>query len=156
MAAQDTSWWRFYPWFVAGSLVMVTVVDGGLTYVAVKTFPGVAVKHSFDSSNHYDNVLAADERQKALGWTVDMTVRDGHPLLLLRDAAGKPIDGARIEAQAQRPASAESDMLLRFRAIAPGSFLADAALPAAGQWDILINVLAAGHPYRATRRVLVP
>ncbi|MCX7384876.1 MAG: FixH family protein [Alphaproteobacteria bacterium] len=34
--------WRFYPWFIAGGLGFVIVVNMVMVYIALSTFPGVA------------------------------------------------------------------------------------------------------------------
>jgi len=38
------SLWRFFPWFLAGGLGFVVLVNVGMAYMAIHTFPGVVDK----------------------------------------------------------------------------------------------------------------
>ena len=51
--------WRWFPWAIALSLLVVVAVNGGMVWAALRTFPGVAGTDGFDLSNHYNRVLAA-------------------------------------------------------------------------------------------------
>ncbi len=153
-AAAAHSAWRFFPWYVAGALGVVMVVNAALTWFAVTSFPGLATQHGFDASNNYDRVLAAAERQAALGWTVRDTLTDGRPVITLSGRDGAPLVGASIAATAERPLGEAETTELTFHAIAPGRFEADPAL-AWGKWDMTLTVTAEGHEYHSVRRVVV-
>ena len=49
----------------------MVLVNAGLVYAALYSFPGKAGDEGFDLSNHYDAVLERGQREAALGWTVD-------------------------------------------------------------------------------------
>ena len=59
------SMWRFFPLAVVAGLGIVVVVNAGMIYAALSTFPGQAGEGDFALSNHYDCLLytsdAADE-----------------------------------------------------------------------------------------------
>ena len=47
-----------------------SLVNAGMVYAALHSFPGEAGDEGFALSNHYDAVLEREQREAALGWTV--------------------------------------------------------------------------------------
>lgn len=156
MTTATVSNWRFFPWIVCLGLGGVAAVNGVMAWRAFATHPGVATQAMFDSSNRYDAVLEAQRTQTALGWALGLDSQERRPVVTLADAEGRPLEGARVEGLAQRPAGGAADVTIAFRAIAPGRYLAERALPEPGQWEILLSASASGRTLRATRRVLLP
>lgn len=155
-AGLQHSTWRWFPWAVALSLLVVIVVNVGMMWAALSTFPGTAGADGFDLSNHYDHVLDQVAQQAALGWTVQASVDDGaHPRIVLTDRAGAPLLGARIQARAERPIGPAEATLLSFQATGDGAYRAVQALPTPGQWDLLISAGVEGRTVNTTRRVIV-
>jgi nitrogen fixation protein FixH len=155
MRAQPArSAWQFFPWWVAGCMGVVIVVNVFMAYSALHTFPGQAGRDGFDLSNRYDQVIDRVQRQAALGWTIDAATDDaGHPLLMLTDAAGHPLSGAAIQGVAERPVGATLSTPIAFREAGAGQYVGDAILPAKGQWDIMLTATADGHDVTTTRRI---
>lgn len=148
--------WRWFPWAIVGSLFVVIVVNGGLIYWALSTFPGQAGNDGFDLSNHYDQVIAAAQQQARLGWSVKVAVDPAkHAELLLTDHAGTPLTGAQLNVSAERPLGPTETTMLPFREVGQGRYVAVASLPEIGQWDLLLTVTAAGERYSTTQRVVV-
>ncbi len=154
LGAAARSGWRFFPWYVAGALGVVMAVNGVLVWFAVESFPGLATNGGFDVSNRYDRVLAAADRQAALGWTVQDTLVEGRPVVTLSGRDGAPLIGASVAATAERPVGAAVAVPLAFHATGPGRFEADAAL-ALGKWELDLTVTAGGHEYHTVRRLVV-
>jgi len=150
------SGWRWFPWAVALSILVVVVVNAGMMWTALSTFPGTAGADGFDLSNHYDKVLDRVARQEALGWTVQASVdAEFHPLIALTDRTGAPLGGARIQARAERPIGPPDATMLTFQATTDGRYRAAQALPVPGQWDLLISAGVEGKTVNTTRRVIV-
>ncbi|MCW3476762.1 FixH family protein [Limobrevibacterium gyesilva] len=147
--------WRFFPWVVAGAMGVVILVNLGMAYSAVHGFPGLAADDVFDRSNAYDKVLAASQRQAALGWSLAVSVEAGRPVVLLTGREGQPLEGARLSATARRPLGAETTSHVVFRATAPGRYVAEAPLAEPGQWDLLIAAASGQQTLRSTHRVVV-
>jgi nitrogen fixation protein FixH len=162
-APSRQSRWRFYPWAVAGAMGVVAAANAALVWSALATFPGPAVAggfgtdddDSFQISNDYDRVLAAVDRQHALGWSVAAEGAAGRPLLRLTGPDGSLLSGARIEATAMRPLGPPEVSRLTFHAAGGGRYAADAALPRPGRWDLMLRIVHAGSEMRVTRRVVV-
>ncbi len=149
--------WGWFPWTVALGLLFVMVVNGGMMWAALSTFPGTAGSDGFDLSNHYDRVLDQVAQQAALGWSVQASVgADAHPLIALTGPRGKPLVGARIAAKAERPIGPADATALIFQAMGDGHYRAARALSVRGQWDLLISADLDGKTVNTTRRVIVP
>lgn len=96
------------------------------------------------------------QREAALGWTVqaqpDATAR---PVVILTDRSGAPLIGASLNGTAERPLGATQTQRLTFHEVAAGHYVADIALPLAGQWELLLSASAQGHDIATTRRIIV-
>src|SRR5215475_12327788 len=131
------SLWRFFPLAIAAGLGLVVVVNAGLVYAALHSFPGKAGDEGFALSNHYDAVLEREQRASALGWTVVAQVdAAGLPEVRLSGADGAPLRGAVVSGAVERPLGASVPRSLTFHEADAGRYVADAVLPAAGQWDL--------------------
>ena len=83
----------------------MVLVNAGLVYAALHSFPGKAGDEGFDLSNHYDVVLERGQREAALGWTVAArTDAAGRPEVTLTDRDGSPLRGASVAASARASA----------------------------------------------------
>lgn len=148
--------WAFFPYAVALVLAGVAVVDGGIIWTAISTFPGRVTHSQFEDSNRYDAVLENAAREAALGWNTELFLVAGIPRLLLTDRNGQKIEGARVVGQASRPLGNSAPIELVFRAAAPGEYVAETRLPDAGQWQIDLTAAASGKRIHLSRRVVVP
>jgi nitrogen fixation protein FixH len=148
--------WGYFPLAVVGGLGLVVAVNAGLIFAAIQTFPGKAGDEGFALSNHYDAVLEREQREAALGWSLAaQTDEAGRPVITLTDRAGRPLRGASVSAAAERPLGAADTQRLAFRESGSGHYVADASLPASGQWELTVSASADGHDLAATRRVIV-
>ena len=60
------SLWRFFPLAVVAGLAFVVLVNAGLVYAALYSFPGKTGDEGFELSNHYD---AGDRTRATRGRT---------------------------------------------------------------------------------------
>lgn len=148
--------WGFFPYAVALGLALVAVVDGSIAWTALRTFPGVVTHSQFTDSNRYDAVIENAAREAALGWRTDLTLAAGLPRLVLADRDGHRLEGARVVGQAIRPLGNSAPIDLAFRAVAPGEYLAETRLVAAGQWEIDLTAAISGKRIHLAQRVVVP
>jgi len=152
--AQPRSLWRYFPHFLIGGLAFVMVVNFGMVWTSLRTFPGVAALDVFDHSNAYDQVLAQAAREAALGWTVQTTAEAQRPVLTLTGADGQPISAASVIGEARRPLGPDMATQLVLREEGVGRYVADQPLPAVGQWELRLIVTQGAQTLHATRRIV--
>jgi nitrogen fixation protein FixH len=152
-ARAPRSAWNLFPWIVVGVMGFVVLVNGGMVWQALSTFPGVAATDVFDHSNQYDEVLAMAEREAALGWTLQAQAESGAVILTLADRTGAPLAGARVAGTALRPLGPDHAAMLVFNEVAPGQYQSDAMLDE-GQWSLRLAVTKGADTLHATRRLI--
>ena len=74
---------------------------------------------------------------------------------MLTDRDGTPVQGAQVSGDGDAAARADHATPLAFQAVAPGRYVAAAALAAPGQWDLLFSIDDGSGRLHATRRVIV-
>jgi nitrogen fixation protein FixH len=144
--------WQYFPAAVALWLGLVAVVNGGMVWSALHTFPGTVDDHAFDRSNAYDTVLDNAAKQAALGWQLDVKVQGRRVVLSLVDRDGKPVADLKLSAVASRPVGPAETTRIELSA-QDGHLVGSPALPGAGQWDLALDGEGAGHDYHVTRRI---
>jgi nitrogen fixation protein FixH len=148
--------WRLFPWLVAGAMTVVVVVNAGMIYAALASFPGKAGNEGFELSNQYDAVLDHARQAEELGWTITAVAgKAGMAEVVLTDRNGAPLTGATVGAAAERPLGDPKVRQMTFHEGTAGRYVADAALPLPGQWDLTLSASADGHTMAATRRIVV-
>jgi nitrogen fixation protein FixH len=155
MAIHTADTWRHFPRYLILAMGLVVAVNVRFIVLAVATFPGAATNDDFDTSNRYNAVLEAAAAQDALGWSELASARDAVPVIDLTGPDHKPLAGATLSVQAERPLGNADALPVSFLQIAPGHFVAAGPLPERGQWDLRLQVVQGGHKVRVTRRILV-
>jgi nitrogen fixation protein FixH len=155
-AALRRSGWQYFPYMVAAGLGVVVAVNVTMAVLANRSAPGLAVQGSFATSNAYGSIQAEARRQVGLGWSLDVTLRDGRVEAKLAGQGGAVLPGAALKATATRPVGSYAPLDLGMAATGPGLFRGDIALPGQGQWDVLFVATSDGRTFRHTRRVHVP
>jgi len=136
----------------------VFAVNGGMIYWALSTHTGLVANEPYRKGLHYNDRIAAAERQARLGWTDSLDVdRDGRIAVMLADSDGRPVSGLEVEARIGRPATDRHDINLKFTETAPGRYDALAVPLGRGSWLVALDVRtdrrAADPVYRARRRL---
>ncbi len=159
--ARPKGWW--YPYIFVGGFLVVLAVNITLMYFATDTFNGLETRHAWEEGNSYNAQIAAEERQKALGWDVAFdsrseasTTDDGTPArleLVVHDAQGNPVDGLAVEAQVRRPTQAGYDQTVRLEPYGPGTYRKTVALPMIGQWEVRLVASRGDDAYRLRERI---
>ncbi len=163
-------WW--YPYIFVGGFAVVVTANLIMMYFATSTFTGLETKGAYERGIGYNQLIAQQEAQDRLGWTVAFkadSVLSGQPgsdqpgaaerpttlTLTLTDAQGMPLDGMDVEAAVRRPTVAGYDYDLRLLPVGPGAYKAEIALPMAGQWDVQLFAKRGDDTYRLRERVFV-
>ena len=148
--------WRHFPWIICGAIGVVVAVNAAMITTAVNSFPGKLGRNGFDLSNQYNAVIAAQERNEALGWQLDATWRASGITVALKDRAGAVLDGARVTATLRRPLGPPHEQELTLQYAGPGIYAAATPGSLAGQWDLMLTVQRGEDRFTATRRMAPP
>jgi nitrogen fixation protein FixH len=148
---------RHVLWVFLGFFATVFIVNGAMIYSAVSTYSGLVANEPYRKGLHYNERIAAAERQASLGWTDALQVgRDGQVRMSLSDAEGRPVRGLSVAGVLGRPSTNRHDIVLQLIEGAPGRYEAHIAPLAEGNWLVSLDVRAheAADPiYRTRRRI---
>lgn len=145
--------WRFFPWAICGAIGVVVAVNAAMITTAVNSFPGKLARNGFDLSNQYNAVIAAQERNEALGWQVDASWGNAGITVTLNDRNGNALDGASISAGLRRPIGPPHDQVLSLQPTGPGTYAAATPDHLAGQWDLMLVARRGEDRFTATKRL---
>ncbi len=136
----------------------IFLVNGSLIYKAISTNAGLVANEPYRKGLHYNDRIAASERQALLNWTEGATLtRDGRLVVSLETENGKPVVGLKVDAVIGRPSTNRVDKTLELKEEAPGHYVANAGALEAGAWlvsfEARVDPKAEDPIYRARRRM---
>lgn len=147
-----------------GMFSIIFAVNGYMLFKALSDHSGLVANEPYRKGLEYNQRIAADERQAALGWTSTAALEPtGRVSIVMTDTAGQPVSNIAVQGRLSRPASSKADHTLAFKEQRPGTYVADAGSIEAGTWQLDITVrppdasaATAGEPiYRMRRRLWV-
>ncbi len=121
----------------------VFVANGAMIYQALSTHTGLVANEPYRKGLHYNERIAADDRQSRLGWVEALEVtRDGLVRLEVTQAEGRPVGGLRIVGVVGRPSTNRHDVKLNFTETTAGRYEAQVAPLAEGNWIVALEAFA--------------
>jgi nitrogen fixation protein FixH len=136
---------------------VVFTVNGVFLAKALSTYAGVVSKEPYVKGLHYNERIAAGERQAQLGWQETASVGlDGTVVSELREADGRPVTNLAIKGTIGRPATGSLDRPISLRETEPGRYVAAVGPLEPGSWVLSLEAAAGGDTqpiYRLRRRV---
>lgn len=156
-APQRKSAW--IPWVFVGAMGVVVAVNATLITYSVTTFSGLSVEKPYERGVHYNQVLDAQAKQDALGWTLDAAFaatdgeRQGRLVVVARDRDGGALDGLALEGRMVRPLEVIDDVPVHFEAAGDGRYVARVELPRPGQWDLKARATRGGDAFTLIERL---
>lgn len=147
----------YIPWLFVAGFAIVFLVNGVMIWLAISSFSGLYGNGARNREANYNAVIAQQEAQDALGWKIDTQWRAGENRLQidLAQANGRALSDATVTAQLVRPAEKRPSVPLELHDIGDGRFVAHVALPARGNWDLDILVVAKGRDFALTKRLFL-
>ena len=120
----------------------VIAVNAVFVYLAIGTFAGVTTANPFQEGLAYNEVLAARDAQRDLGWQGEVahTRLDAGAdriTLHLTEAGGQSLTGLGLSGTLRRPTHSGMDQVLTWSEAVPGRYEATVELPARGNWDLV-------------------
>jgi nitrogen fixation protein FixH len=154
-------WW--YPWIFVGGFMVVLGVNVALLFFATTTFNGLETRHAFEEGNTYNAKIAAEEKQKALGWQIAFAASGGavagstdlpaRLTLSAQDAQGAPLEGLEVYAQIRRPTQDGHDQAVVLDPVTPGKYARTINLPMPGQWEVRLKLRRGEDSYLMRQRI---
>jgi len=145
-----------------GMLAMFGIIIAvNLTFVllALDTFTGVSTANPYKEGLAYNDVLAAREEQRDLGWQGSVTatpVSAGEDAitLTLTDNTGTPVRGLALTGTLRRPTHEGADQPLDWQEESPGNYRTVVDLPERGNWDLVVRTSdASNRPFEMKTRL---
>lgn len=146
---------RWIPVALFGGLGAIIAADLMFAAVAVSSNPGLVTVNPFEKGLAHNRVLEEAERQRALGWAVDASVRADAVELRLTDAAGRPLEGVEAIGRLARPVGVADERALDFAADGDGLYRAPIAEIGVGQWELAVLVERGGERFQIVKKVQV-
>jgi nitrogen fixation protein FixH len=126
---------------VLGFFGTVFLANGVFLYAALSTYTGVVAEEPYRKGLHYNQRIAAAERQERLGWKDEtMLTPEAGLTLVLRKADGAPVSGLFISGVLGRPSTNQHDRKLVLKEVEPGRYTAAVDELTPGAW--LVNLEA--------------
>lgn len=148
------------PWLFVGAFMVVLVANGTLTYFALSSWSGLETTGSYKRGSAYNSVVAAEEMQRRLGWSLEARFTGdaarGELSVDLRDDRGRPLAGGQLAARFVRPTHEGYDIDVTLQEVRPGGYRALVALPLAGQWDVRLVAQRGEDRFFRTVRLFAP
>jgi len=152
---------RMVLFLLLGFFGVVIGVNMIMMRLAIQTLPGTEVDSAYSASLAYEKEIAAAHDQNARNWKVDAHIQrgaDGGATLQVeaRDDSGKPMSGLKFEGRFERPTDRRADQPVALAEMGIGIYRGTAPLIAPGQWDLVLEGVAAGRRmFLSKNRVLL-
>jgi nitrogen fixation protein FixH len=135
---------RWIPWALAAMFLPVAAVNGLLVKLALSSNTGLVSDNAFDTGQSYNQIIAAGQKQQALGWKAVTQLQPlpaadsphrARLIVSLRDATGAPLHGLKVSGRLYSPVDPQPDQAVSLTESGDGQYRQDLSLPRGGQWD---------------------
>jgi len=120
-----------------GGFGVVIAVNLLMAILATVTFPGLIARNGYVASQTFNAEQAAARERQALGWHDALELSAERVALVVRDAAGRPVEDLTVTAMIGRPTSDRHDRMVVLAPQGDG-YAAELAL-APGRWQVAID-----------------
>lgn len=146
----------YYRWpAIIFALIGVQLLMGAITiYFATNDSSFAVVPDAYAKAVAWDDSAAANRASQALGWSHELrigspdTVGDRYVFVTLKDAEGRPLEGAAVRGEAFHLARAADRRPLEFRVVSPGLYRAAGELRRDGRWVVQLTATRGDDVYR--------
>lgn len=128
-------------WGLIAFFGVIFLVNGIFLYSALDTYTGVVSKQPYRKGLAYNTRIAADEKQKTLGWqeTVAIERPAGRLVVTFKDHTGSPVTGLAIAGVVGRPSTDRLDVAVTLNETQSGRYEATVGPHADGVWLIQLK-----------------
>ena len=128
--------------------------------MALGSWRGLVTTDAYNKGVAYQQAIEAEQREQALGWSVDLSVDSPQPkradvLVSVTDDQGQPLAADRVRVGFVRPTQEGYDSLHTLTALGGGKFAKSVKLPLKGLWELRIEAKKGADVVRESRRITV-
>nr|WP_276570083.1 FixH family protein [Rhodovibrio salinarum] len=143
-----------------GMFLVIFVANGTMIGVGMGSWRGLVTDDAYDKGLVYQQAIEAEQREDALGWSVDLSVEHPQPKrvdvrISLTDDQGQPLQADRVQVGFVRPTQEGYDSVHTLDALGGGTFGKTVDLPLKGLWELRIEAEKNGKAVRVSRRITV-
>ena len=141
---------------VTAFFTIVVAVDASFAVLAYRTHPGQVSVTPYEDGLYYNRHIAQLKAQDRLGWRATAVAEPGVVTLVVLDRDGRPLEGLKVDAMLQRPATEAGRVAARFHEVQAGRY--EATVGALfGAWDMTAEARSpTGVVFVAERRLTWP
>ncbi len=137
---------------------VIFAVNGTFLYRAISSYTGVVSNEPYRKGLEYNNRIADDERQRALGWKHSIALSpDGQLRIAFDGASPQALAGLSLKGMVGRPSTDAQDVSVTLTEGRPGEYLADVGKLGDGNWLVTAEATRArpeGSPAEAEAEVV--
>ena len=138
-------------WYFAAFFGFIAAVNAVMVTLAIRTHSGIVTEHPYEKGLAYNAVVAAEEKQEALGWKGRIDYQRGALQFTLRDRHNQPLTIEKATATITRPTQPGIDFTVELTGEAtPITF------PTNGLWEVRVDAAHAGVHYQQSKRIVLP
>ncbi|MTI00203.1 FixH family protein [Roseibium sp. RKSG952] len=147
--------------WLLGFFAVIFTANAIFIYLALGSFPGVAVESSYKASQAFNSDIAAAKAQLARGWDVNAGVvrASGQDVVVevdAKDASGQALNGLLFTASLSRPANDLADISVPLSETSDGIYTARVPNIGAGNWNVEIEATDDGQRvFRSQNRIFL-
>lgn len=146
---------RIVPWVIAAFYVTFMAAFIGFVVIAFRHPPNEVTAGAYAKGLAYNETLTQAAAQDELGWQSGTVYHDGRVVFTLRDANHEPVAGAHVRAWLVHPAIKANDRSIDLKAISPGVYAAEVALPSKGRWTVRVTAGQGNREYQSAADIIV-
>ncbi len=141
---------KWIPWYFVMFFVGLAVIDGTMVTIAIRTQTGLVTEHPYEKGLAYNQVVAAEEKQKQLGWKGQLIYANGVLRFTLHDKNNQRIIPKKSTVSITRPTQAGMDFTVELQGEETRI-----TFPLKGLWEVRVDALHEGVDYQQTKRIVV-
>lgn len=151
--------WHFLA-IMLSFFAVIVIVNTIFVTRALNAFSGLVVKNSYVASQFYNEKIEQAEKQKALGWDLDLLVNNQGADFILLDKTGAPVTNKLVTLNLLPNRDADGDLHLILNETTPGHYFAkipQGAHTLNSVWWIGLDILADGelfYHYEEDRHIM--
>ena len=137
-------------WYFVAFFGLIAAVNAVMMTLAIRTHSGIVTEHPYEKGLAYNQVVAAKQKQEALGWKGSINYKNGLLSFDLHDKNNNIITPEKTTAIITRPTQQGMDFTVELKgAKTPVSF------PENGLWEVRVDAEHEGVHYQQSKRIVV-